>query len=63
MPFNVTSINSALFAAQPFVGAPKGDGKNFVKNAYAVQGNLEHPEARTNYSDTDHRGRNVYFLA
>ena len=63
MSFNVTAIRSSLFAPQAYASASKADGQNFVKNSYAVQGNVIHPESRTNYSDTDYRGKAIYVLA
>lgn len=63
MPFNVTSINNTLFATPLYSRNSNWDTNNFVKNSYTVQGNLNHPESRTNYGEDDYRGKNVYLLA
>ena len=57
MPFDVSAINNIKYR-QFFFNTNKDGGQKFVQNAYAVKGNLEHPERRT---DTD--GQNIYFLA
>ena len=62
MPFNVSPINNTLFATPQYSGTNRLDAKNFVKNAYAVQGDVNHPEGRTNYSATDNKGQNLYLL-
>lgn len=63
MPFNVNSIKNTLFATPLYTRSNNSNAGDFVKNAYAVKGNLTHPESRTNYSDNDYRGKNVYLLA
>lgn len=62
MPLNLSGISNTLFATPLYTGGNKLDAKNFVKNAYAIKGDLNHPEGRTNYSDTDYRGKNLYCL-
>ena len=57
MPFNVSSINS-INHKPLFFNANKYDSQKFVQDSYAVKGNLDHPERRT---DAD--GQKVYFLA
>ena len=63
MPFNVNSISNTLFATPLYTRSNNGNAGDFVKNAYAVKGNLNHPEGRTNYGEDDYRGKNVYLLA
>ena len=63
MPFNVTSINNTLFATPLFTRSDNSNAGNFVKNAYAIKGNLDHPEGRTNYGENDYSGKDLYLLA
>lgn len=55
---NVQAVNIANVGRKPVFNARNYEPKNFVQNSYAVQGDLEHPESRT-----DEKGMNVYYLA
>lgn len=37
--------------------------RNFIKNAFAYAGTGYSPESRTNYDDSDYRGRGAYYCA
>ncbi len=62
MPINLFTAISNI-GNTPLYNAKNYDPKDFVKNASAVQGNLKHPESRTNYGEDDYRGLHAYYLA
>lgn len=60
---NVQAVNIANVGRKPLFNARSYEPQNFIKNSYAVKGNLQHPEGRTNYAPDDYRGLNTYYLA
>ncbi len=62
MSFNVSAINS-INRKPLFFNAGNYNSEKFVQNSYAVKGDLQHPESRTNYGADDNRGMGVYYLA
>lgn len=60
---NVQAINIANVGRKPLFNARSYEPQDFVKNSYAVKGDLQHPESRTNYGADDYRGLHAYYLA
>ena len=58
MGLNVQNVNSLGFKGLNFLQQPKYDPERFVQNSYAIKGDLNHPESRT-----DEVGQNAYYLA
>ena len=63
MSINVSGINNTLFATPLFTRSNNTNAGNFVKDAYAIKGDLNHPESRTNYGENDYRGKDLYLLS
>ena len=62
MSLNVQNVNSLNFKGVNFLRQPQYNAERFIQNSYAVKGDLNHPEGRTNYAEDDYRGLNLYCL-
>ncbi len=63
MSLNVQAVNINSIGRKPLFNAYNYNPEKFVQNSYAVKGDLQHPESRTNYGADDNRGMGVYYLA
>ncbi len=63
MSLNVSHVNSVYSSV--YSGGYKYNPEKFVQNAYAVKGDLYHPESRVNspFNPEENRGLGVYYLA